>query len=1347
MSLRALISGRNTLRAAPFLIVDRGPAVTINAPVPPPKPPTIGNLSQTYDGTGKSVTVSGTGPFVITYNGSSTVPTAVGSYNIVAYTKGYQNYAYATLVISPVAVTLTVTNTSATYDGTAKKVTVTSTPKVQLLVTYNGDEAAPVDAGTYSVSVQTLDPNYTGSAAATLTVSKASATMTLTNQSVTYDGKAHDIVLTTTPAGLKYSLLYVDAGGSILPGSPVDAGTYTVTAALIDKNATASTATGTVTIAKAAATLTLSNLAVKASGSQKPVTVLSVPSGLATSVTYTPSGGSATSTPPSNAGSYAVAATVTDPNYTGTATGTLVISALSGTIALENLTAVYDGKPHAATVVTNPVGQSSSVTYTDTVGNHSTTPPTAAGSYSVSASIVNSSYSGTATGTLVISAASARVQITTTSASYSGSPATASVQTVPTGLATTLQWFDASGSTLDSAPVKVGNYSVQATVSDSNGSGVSAITPFTILSTPSGLALSNLVQTYDGTPKMPTVNASVAGITYQVIYGGQYTQPPVEPGSYTVAAIPTDPNYVSAARGVLVIAPIAASVTLSGLSVTYDTTQKGVGYTTSPAGLPVSLTYTDAAGNSTSTPPTAAGSYQVSAVIFDPHYSGAATGTLVIAQKAAPVTLSGLSATYDGTSKTATVTTSPASLSTSVTYTPQGGVAGTIAPLSVGSYAVTATITDPNYTGSATGTLTVSKASATITLSGLTPTYDGTAKLPVVTTSPSGIPTSLTFTDATGTQTTTPPTAVGSYLVGASLVSANYAAQAALGTLVIGKATASVVLGGLNQSSDGSPREVVVTTTPPGLNVGITYAGGTLAPSATGSYAVTATVNDPSYQGSASGTLVVGPSSAFVTREVVLSLNASTGRALLASILRPVAIAAIDLQANDIQTLRLRFVRQTSTGGYLSQRLDPGNGITIVAKAAQGLGNLGTLFQVTGFSEGQDKLGWYYEATLSTTSQPILDGLAVRPVLQGIVSCVVNNSDGSLHATISFPCNIHESAYAPGNTLPPEATDLKATQADAEAGTSNTLWMTPVRTFQAIAKWVITNLGLNLAGAAQGQVATFNGTQWVPADPTGGSGGGSFDQSLNTTDAVRFDINGNSPNQESTGGASMTWGLEGAGRGMPDGTMTFANGAAAIGSNGGSAVLLGGAVQIVNMPVTGGGSGGGATTIPVLVINGGSLTSDGTTLYLNGTAVGGGADQLLNTTDIVGFTGLIIGAEVGNYVHSGNHRAQIIATGTQTPLMIQGGSGAIELWKTTSARDGVVSFGRAVPGNAVTGDFVFASYSGSWSETCRIRTGGGFVVPRLASAPTSPIAGEQYYNTATGHFMGYTGAGWKQLDN
>src|SRR5204862_4401385 len=133
------------------------------------------------------------------------------------------------------------------------------------------------------------------------------------------------------------------------------------------------------------------------------------------------------------------------------------------------------------------------------------------------------------------------------------------------------------------------------------------------------------------------------------------------------------------------------------------------------------------------------GSYAGVASMAKPNYCGPnATRTLVSEKAAASITLGNLTCTYDGSAKSATATTTPAGLSTvSITY--DGSAA---APTNAGSYAVVASLTNANYTASnATGTLTINKGTATITLSNLTQPYNGSPKSATATTSPSSLST------------------------------------------------------------------------------------------------------------------------------------------------------------------------------------------------------------------------------------------------------------------------------------------------------------------------------------------------------------------------------------------------------------------------------------------------------------------------------------------------------------------------------------------------------------------------------------------------------------------------------
>jgi hypothetical protein len=81
-----------------------------------------------------------------------------------------------------------------------------------------------------------------------------------------------------------------------------------------------------------------------------------------------------------------------------------------------------------------------------------------------------------------------------------------------------------------------------------------------------------------------------------------------------------------------------------------------------------------------------------------------------------------------------------------------------------------------------------------------------------------------------------------------------------ISTLVIDKAPLAIDLGDLTQVRDGSPKPVTVTTTPGGIATTVSYGveSSPDAPSALGSYPVTASSANPNYEGQATGTLQIG---------------------------------------------------------------------------------------------------------------------------------------------------------------------------------------------------------------------------------------------------------------------------------------------------------------------------------------------------------------------------------------------------------------------------------------------------------------------------------------------------------
>ncbi len=212
------------------------------------------------------------------------------------------------------------------------------------------------------------------------------------------------------------------------------------------------------------------------------------------------------------------------------------------------------------------------------------------------------------------------------------------------------------------------------------------------------------------------------------------------------------------------------------------------------------------------------------------------------AKTPATLTLSGLSHVYDGSPKAAIVTTSPAGLGgVIVTYDGASSL-----PVNPGSYLVVATLNSSTYEASpVSGTLVISKGQATLSLTGLSHVYDGTAKQATVATSPAGLGGVAVTYDGSAAQPVNP----GSYAVLATLNNTLYDAPPSSGTLVISKAPAVLALSDLSHVYDGNPKQAVVTTNPTGLaGVTITYNGSATPPVNPGNYAVQAMLTNTLFE-------------------------------------------------------------------------------------------------------------------------------------------------------------------------------------------------------------------------------------------------------------------------------------------------------------------------------------------------------------------------------------------------------------------------------------------------------------------------------------------------------------------
>jgi hypothetical protein len=417
-------------------IVVNKAAQTINFTAPT-SPVTFGVAPVTLSATSTSgltvaFTIDGSSTGTGSIAGNALTITGAGTIVIDANQAGNGNYTAATqlqrtIIVNKAAQTINFTAPISPVTFGVAPVTLSATSTSGLTVTFTIDGSS---TGTGTIVGNTLtitgagnlviDANQVGSAnylTATqvqqgIVVNKANATVTLGSLAQTYSGSPEAATATTTPAGLTVNLTYTGTNGTTYATSataPTGAGSYTVAATVNNANYSG-TASGTLVIGKAAATVALGSLAQTYSGSAEAATATTTPAGLTVNLTYTGTNGTtyATSaTAPTGAGSYTVAATVNNANYSGAATGTLVISKAAATVKLGNLAQTYSGSPESATASTTPSGLAVSFTY-----NGSSTAPTAASSYAVVATVNDPNYAGTATGTLVIAKASSSTSLT-----------------------------------------------------------------------------------------------------------------------------------------------------------------------------------------------------------------------------------------------------------------------------------------------------------------------------------------------------------------------------------------------------------------------------------------------------------------------------------------------------------------------------------------------------------------------------------------------------------------------------------------------------------------------------------------------------------------------------------------------------------------------------------------------------------------------------------------------------------------------------------------------------------------------------------------------------------------------
>ncbi len=369
---------------------------------------------------GLAVQFSSSNTSVATVSGNTITIVGAGLTNITATQPGNSTYNAAIEVVRPLVVnkaslTASAQNISRTYGSTNpapnivysgfKNGDTDNVLDTKPGATINSSATITADAGTaHAITVQGgVDNNYAFTYQnGQLTITKASATVQISSTSSTYTGTEKSVVVTTTPPSLPVVVKYNNA-----TTLPVNAGSYDVSVAIDHKNYEGAS-TSTLVIAKAAGTIQMAARTFSYDGTAKSLSATTQPAGLLVKIEYKQN--DQIIIEPKTPGVYNVLAKIEDANSeVNTASSTLTINKVNGTISLSGLNFTYDGTAKSATATINPAGLNYIIEYKQ--AGVLVNEPKNAGSYEVTATIQDT-YAETTTATGILEIAKANQALT-----------------------------------------------------------------------------------------------------------------------------------------------------------------------------------------------------------------------------------------------------------------------------------------------------------------------------------------------------------------------------------------------------------------------------------------------------------------------------------------------------------------------------------------------------------------------------------------------------------------------------------------------------------------------------------------------------------------------------------------------------------------------------------------------------------------------------------------------------------------------------------------------------------------------------------------------------------------------
>jgi probable HAF family extracellular repeat protein len=413
---------------------------------------------------------------------------------------------------------------------------------------------------------------------------------------------------------------------------------------------------------------------------------------------------------------------------------------------------------------------------------------------------------------------------------------------------------------------------------------------FTVSKVPATVVLDDLAQTYDGTARIVSATTDPAGLAVEITYDG-LAWAPTNAGTYAVTGTIAEALWEGWTNDVLIVAPADQAIDFPAIPDQWITNTVNLA-ATADSGLAVEFAIESGPTELADfTNLTFTGTGWVTIVASQPgddnwNPAPPVTNAFRVSKMPAAAFLHDLFQTYDGTARMVSATTEPEGLAVEITY---DGLAW--APTNAGTYAVTGTIAEANWEGWTNGALVVAPADQTIDFPAI-PDQWITNEVELVATADSGF--AVAFAVESGPAqladlTNLTFTGTGWVAVVATQAGdANWnAAPPVTNVFMVSKMPASVFLGDLAQTYDGTARTVSATTDPAGLAVEITYDGLAWAPTNAGIYAVTGAIAEANWEGWTNGVLIVAPADQtidfpaipdqFITNVLSLAATADSG--------------------------------------------------------------------------------------------------------------------------------------------------------------------------------------------------------------------------------------------------------------------------------------------------------------------------------------------------------------------------------------------------------------------------------------------------------------------------------------